>query len=119
MNEIIDTTLLKCYVQVDRPGTGINCNKIAREGRLFSPAINCNFDYLSCFTVIILSRSLARIAQVNERLVGPLLKHHDNNCHLQESERTLMKFEKWSELVLLYSSKKEHEKGFALPFLRI
>ncbi|XP_065845324.1 vam6/Vps39-like protein [Oscarella lobularis] len=66
MNEIIDTTLLKCYVQV------------------------------------------------NERLVGPLLKHHDNNCHLQESERTLTKFEKWSELVLLYSSKKEHGKALKL-----
>ncbi|XP_017845432.1 vam6/Vps39-like protein [Drosophila busckii] len=62
--EIIDTTLLKCYLQT------------------------------------------------NDALVGPLLRL--NKCHLEESEKMLKKYNKLSELIILYDGKGKHKKALNL-----
>jgi hypothetical protein len=49
--------------------------------------------------------------QTNDALVAPLLRLKDNNCHVEESERVLKKKEKFSELIILYEKKGEHQKG--------
>jgi len=62
--EIIDTTLLKCYLQT------------------------------------------------NDSLVAPLLRL--NQCHLEESEKTLKKHNKISELIILYQMKGKHKDALKL-----
>ncbi|XP_017141940.1 vam6/Vps39-like protein [Drosophila miranda] len=62
--EIIDTTLLKCYLQT------------------------------------------------NDSLVAPLLRL--NQCHLEESEKTLKKHNKISELIILYQMKGKHKEALKL-----
>ncbi|GFS19211.1 vam6/Vps39-like protein [Elysia marginata] len=66
LRQIIDTTLLKCYLQT------------------------------------------------NDALVAPLLRLKDNHCHVVESERVLMKKEKFSELIILYQTKELHQKALSL-----
>ncbi|XP_062126345.1 vam6/Vps39-like protein [Drosophila sulfurigaster albostrigata] len=62
--EIIDTTLLKCYLQT------------------------------------------------NDALVAPLLRL--NQCHLEESEKMLKRYNKLSELIILYDGKGKHKKALTL-----
>lgn len=52
--------------------------------------------------------------QTNDSLVAHLLKL--KHCHFKESEKTLKKFEKLSELIILYEVNGEHRK--ALEFLQ-
>ena len=49
--------------------------------------------------------------QTNDALVAPLLRLKDNNCHIEESERVLKKYLKYSELIILYEKKGLHKKG--------
>jgi hypothetical protein len=51
------------------------------------------------------------ILQTNDALVAPLLRLKDNNCHVDESERILLGYQKYSELVILYEKKGLHKKG--------
>lgn len=64
MLQIIDTTLLKCYLQT------------------------------------------------NDALVAPLLRL--NYCHLAETERTLKKYGKHNELIILYQTKGQHRRALEL-----
>ncbi|KAL3874849.1 hypothetical protein ACJMK2_037811 [Sinanodonta woodiana] len=66
LGQIIDTTLLKCYLET------------------------------------------------NDALVAPLLRLKDNKCHIEESERSLKKKEKFSELIILYEKKGLHDKALQL-----
>lgn len=50
--------------------------------------------------------------QTNDALVAPLLRR--NYCHLEETERTLKKHHKYSELVILYQTKGLHHKALEL-----
>lgn len=47
--------------------------------------------------------------QTNDSLVAPLLRL--NNCVLDESERTLKKYQKFGELIILYQTKGQHKKA--------
>lgn len=47
-------------------------------------------------------------------MIAPLLRNSDNNCHLEECERALVKAKKVNELVLLYQSKGIHKKALDL-----
>lgn len=47
--------------------------------------------------------------QTNDSLVAPLLRL--NNCVLDESERTLIKYQKFGELIILYQTKGQHKKA--------
>lgn len=64
--QIIDTTLLKCYIQT------------------------------------------------NDALVASLVRLPDNNCHIEESERALKKYHKYSELIIFYQRKGLHQKALDL-----
>lgn len=37
-----------------------------------------------------------------------------NNCHLEESEKTLLQYEKYGELIILYQTKGRHKKALQL-----
>ncbi|KAH8295279.1 hypothetical protein KR018_009557 [Drosophila ironensis] len=50
--------------------------------------------------------------QTNDSLVAPLLRL--NNCHLEESEKTLKKHNKISELIILYQVKGKHRRALKL-----
>lgn len=50
--------------------------------------------------------------QTNDALVAPLLRR--NHCHLEETERTLKKHHKHSELIILYQTKGLHHKALEL-----
>lgn len=50
--------------------------------------------------------------QTNDSLVASLLRL--NNCYLEESEKTLKKYEKYCELVILYQTKGHHKKALQL-----
>ena len=43
--------------------------------------------------------------------MAPLLRLKDNSCHVEESERILKKYQKFSELIILYEKKGLHKKG--------
>ena len=51
------------------------------------------------------------VLQTNDALVAPLLRLKENNCHVEECERVLMKNKKYNELVILYQTKGLHKKG--------
>lgn len=50
--------------------------------------------------------------QTNDALVAPLLRR--NYCHLGETEKTLKKHHKYSELIILYQTKGQHKKALEL-----
>ncbi|XP_044728700.1 vam6/Vps39-like protein [Chrysoperla carnea] len=50
--------------------------------------------------------------QTNDALVAPLLRL--NNCNFSEAEKTLKKYQKYSELIILYQQKKQHKKALDL-----
>ncbi|XP_049943822.1 vam6/Vps39-like protein [Schistocerca serialis cubense] len=50
--------------------------------------------------------------QTNDALVAPLLRL--NQCHLVETEKTLRRHQKYSELVILYQTKGLHRKALEL-----
>ncbi|XP_067011579.1 vam6/Vps39-like protein [Anabrus simplex] len=50
--------------------------------------------------------------QTNDALVAPLLRL--NHCHLHETEKTLKKYQKYSELIILYQTKGLHRKALEL-----
>lgn len=52
--------------------------------------------------------------QTNVVLVSSLLRLPDNNCHVDESERALKKYQKLSELIILYQQKGLHKKALDL-----
>lgn len=50
--------------------------------------------------------------QTNEALVAPILRL--NHCHLGETERTLKKYGKHNELIILYQTKGQHRRALEL-----
>uniref|UniRef100_A0A1I8Q852 CNH domain-containing protein n=1 Tax=Stomoxys calcitrans TaxID=35570 RepID=A0A1I8Q852_STOCA len=50
--------------------------------------------------------------QTNDSLIAPLLRL--NQCHLEESEKTLIKHDKNSELIILYQTNGKHKKALEL-----
>lgn len=50
--------------------------------------------------------------QTNDSLVAPLLRL--NNCHAEESEKTLRQYQKYGELIILYQTKGNHKKALQL-----
>ncbi|KAL9890338.1 vacuolar protein sorting 39 isoform 1-T1 [Glossina fuscipes fuscipes] len=50
--------------------------------------------------------------QTNDSLIAPLLRL--NQCHLEESEKTLKKHDKMSELIILYQTNGKHRKALEL-----
>lgn len=50
--------------------------------------------------------------QTNDALVAPLLRL--NHCHLAETERTLKKYGKHNELIILYQTKGQHRRALEL-----
>ncbi|XP_050430213.1 vam6/Vps39-like protein isoform X2 [Adelges cooleyi] len=50
--------------------------------------------------------------QTNDALIAPLLRL--NHCHLLETEATLKKYKKYSELIILYQTKGLHSKALEL-----
>lgn len=52
--------------------------------------------------------------QTNDALVAPLLRLKDNNCHVVECEKVLIKSKKYNELVILYQTKGLHRKALDL-----
>ncbi|KNC27078.1 hypothetical protein FF38_10779 [Lucilia cuprina] len=50
--------------------------------------------------------------QTNDSLIAPLLRL--NQCHLEESEKTLLKHDKMSELIILYQTNGKHKKALEL-----
>lgn len=50
--------------------------------------------------------------QTNDSLVAPLLRL--NHCHLEESEKTLKKHQKFGELIILYQTKGQHKRALEL-----
>lgn len=52
--------------------------------------------------------------QTNDALVAPLLRLKENNCHVGECEKVLMKNKKYNELVILYQTKGLHKKALDL-----
>lgn len=69
--------------------------------------------------VSLLMHSFPPHTQTNDALVAPLLRLKDNNCHLDESERVLKKYQKYSELIILYEKKDLHKKGEASVSLHL
>lgn len=95
--QIIDTTLLKCYLQVCVTGPLSDLKLSANHLFLFR---NDNNDlYLFPF-------------QTNDAFVAPLIRL--NHCHLGEAEKMLKKHEKNSELIILYQTKGLHKKALEL-----
>lgn len=47
----------------------------------------------------------------SDGLVASLLRLPDNQCHLEETEEALKQFQKFNELIILYSSKGLHRKA--------
>ncbi|XP_063978335.1 vam6/Vps39-like protein isoform X3 [Diachasmimorpha longicaudata] len=50
--------------------------------------------------------------QTNDALVAPLLRL--NHCHLAEAEKTLLQYQKYPELIILYQTKGQHKKALEL-----
>lgn len=50
--------------------------------------------------------------QTNDALVAPLLRL--NNINLSEAEKTLKKYQKYNELIILYQTKSQHKKALQL-----
>jgi hypothetical protein len=51
------------------------------------------------------------LRQTNESLVASLLRLKDNYCHIEETERALLKQKKINELIILYQTKGNHRKA--------
>lgn len=60
------------------------------------------------YTILIFVYAL----QTNDALIAPLLRL--NHCHLLETETTLKKYKKYSELIILYQTKGLHSKALEL-----
>ncbi|CAG0884938.1 unnamed protein product, partial [Darwinula stevensoni] len=52
--------------------------------------------------------------QMDDSLVGVFLNLKNNHCHLEETERALKSFGKYSELIILYKNKGQHRKALEL-----
>lgn len=52
--------------------------------------------------------------KLNNSLVSSLLRLSENQCHLEETERALIKNEKYNDLVILYKTRGLHKKALAL-----
>lgn len=73
---------------------------------------NVNNKSSSSLLAIIDTTLLKCYLQTNDALVAPLLRL--NQCHLEESEKTLKKYNKLSELIILYDGKGKHKKALNL-----
>lgn len=74
--------------------------------------VKINEKNSSSLLAIIDTTLLKCYLQTNDALVAPLLRL--NQCHLEESEKTLKKYNKLSELIMLYDSKGKHKKALNL-----
>lgn len=52
------------------------------------------------------------IFQTNDSLVASVIRR--NYCHLEQSEKILRQYQKYSELIILYETKGKHEKALRL-----
>ena len=52
--------------------------------------------------------------KTNDALVAPLLRLPENQCHQEETEKSLAKCRKFSELVIFYRTRGMHEKALSL-----
>lgn len=50
--------------------------------------------------------------QTNDSLVASVIRM--NHCDLEESEKTLLKYQKYGELIILYQTKRRHKKALQL-----
>lgn len=88
--ELIDTTLLKCYLLV-------MLFRTQRQTERFSLLPCCDYD--KCF-------------QINAE-VSPLIRN-SNNCRLEEAETLLLQYRKHRDLMTLYQNKGLHLKALQL-----
>ncbi|XP_017772683.1 PREDICTED: vam6/Vps39-like protein isoform X2 [Nicrophorus vespilloides] len=64
------------------------------------------------FLQIIDTTLLKCYIRTNDALVAPLLR--SNHCHLAEAEKTLKKYNKDNELIILYETKNQHRRALEL-----
>lgn len=93
---IIDTTLLKCYLQVLSEILRHTIIIIIFQWNFFVHEMNMIFF----------------LFQTNDSLVASVIRM--NHCHLEESEKTLQQYEKYGELIILYQTKGHHKKALQL-----
>ncbi|XP_063228747.1 vam6/Vps39-like protein [Bacillus rossius redtenbacheri] len=74
--------------------------------------VNLNHKSTQQLLSIIDTTLLKCYLQTNDALVAPLLRL--NHCHLQETEKTLTRHQKYSELIILYQTKGLHRKALEL-----
>ncbi|VVC31789.1 Hypothetical protein CINCED_3A010938 [Cinara cedri] len=77
-----------------------------------SDIIEMNNNYQEQLLQIIDTTLLKCYLQTNDALIAPLLRL--NHCHLLETETTLKKYKKYSELIILYQTKGLHSKALEL-----
>nr|CAD7615829.1 unnamed protein product [Timema genevievae] len=74
--------------------------------------VNLNHKSIEQLLSIIDTTLLKCYLQTNDALVAPLLRL--NHCHLEETEKTLRRHHKYSELIILYQTKGLHLKALEL-----
>jgi hypothetical protein len=70
--------------------------------------------YKKQMTQILDTTLLKCYLKTNHALVAPLLRLKTNQCHLDETERALIKAQKYSELVIFYNTRNLHKKSLDL-----
>ena len=70
--------------------------------------------YKKAMTQILDTTLLKCYLRTNHALVAPLLRLKSNQCHLEETENTLIMAEKYSELVIFYNTRNLHKKALEL-----
>ncbi|XP_060871879.1 vam6/Vps39-like protein [Metopolophium dirhodum] len=77
-----------------------------------SDILEINSNHQEQLLQIIDTTLLKCYLQTNDALIAPLLRL--NHCHLLETETTLKKYKKYSELIILYQTKGLHSKALEL-----
>ncbi len=52
--------------------------------------------------------------RTNDALVAPLLRLKENQCHLEETERALIRSQRYAELIIFYNTRGLHKKALSL-----
>ena len=103
--------LIEFLTQVRHKLNGLSSKKITTLPIVEGPVIESKSKLME-----IIDTTLLKCYLLNKSgsLVASLLRLKENQCHLEETERTLKKNKKFSELIILYNTRGLHRKALTL-----
>ena len=105
------SALIEFLTQVRHKLNGLTSKKV-----LTLPIMEGPVSESKSKTMEIIDTTLLKCYLLNKSgsLIASLLRLKENQCHLEETERTLKKHSKFSELIILYNTRGLHRKALTL-----